>query len=194
MKTLLNFIQTLVYKSKQKTQKVLPAFPTFLKQIELPWLHWDRVKCFGCNQKHPFGLKTKFYETLQGGIATEWHSSEDYEGFPGMVHGGILMALVDEVMGHAVFQECGHLAVSLKLETEFIKAIKSGEKIVGWGKVTKQVSRLSYVEGYLFRADGKVAISATGLYYFPTEKQFKKMSKVNVDQVPKEMFQYVMKN
>jgi uncharacterized protein (TIGR00369 family) len=194
MKKIFSFVQSLILKNKSKTSKVLPVMPTFLNQIELPWLHWDRVKCFGCHQSHPFGLKTKFYETPQGGIATEWSSSEDYEGFPGMLHGGILMALIDEVMGHAVFQECGHLAVSLKLETEFIKAIQSGEKIVGWGKVTKQVSRLSYVEGYLFKQDGKVAIKATGLYYFPTEKQFKRMSKVNVDNVPNEILQYVMKN
>ncbi|MFC1962064.1 PaaI family thioesterase, partial [Chloroflexota bacterium] len=53
--------------------------------------------CFGCGQNNPIGLKLKFKKDGDG-VRTEFTPGESYQGWPGMVHGGIIGCLLDEAM------------------------------------------------------------------------------------------------
>ena len=54
---------------------------------------WDM--CFGCGQKNPIGLKLMF--KLDGKMArAEFTPRDDFQGWPGVLHGGIIAMILDE--------------------------------------------------------------------------------------------------
>jgi len=55
--------------------------------------------CFVCGLENEYGLKLKFYETAPGEIEVNYIVPERFQGYPGIVHGGITAALVDEALG-----------------------------------------------------------------------------------------------
>jgi acyl-coenzyme A thioesterase PaaI-like protein len=59
--------------------------------------------CFLCGRQNPIGLKLDFYEDHEANqVRVEITVPEIYQGYPGVVHGGIVAAMLDEVAGRAV--------------------------------------------------------------------------------------------
>ncbi len=57
--------------------------------------------CFICGMENPVGLHLHFYETGPGMVETTYTAPEHFQGYPGVLHGGIVSAILDEVSGRA---------------------------------------------------------------------------------------------
>ena len=57
--------------------------------------------CFVCGIANPFGLGLRFYQTGLGEVAAEVTVPEHFQGYPGIVHGGVVAAMLDEIAGRA---------------------------------------------------------------------------------------------
>ena len=55
--------------------------------------------CFVCGVENKFGLHLRFFETGEGEVTVETVVPEHFQGYPGVVHGGIVASLVDEALG-----------------------------------------------------------------------------------------------
>ena len=55
--------------------------------------------CFVCGRNNPYGLHLKFYESSPGEVTVEYIVPEQFQGYPGVVHGGVVAAILDEVTG-----------------------------------------------------------------------------------------------
>ncbi len=55
--------------------------------------------CFVCGVNNSFGLKIKFYEQQPGEVEADINLPNQYQGYPGVVHGGIIAAMLDEAAG-----------------------------------------------------------------------------------------------
>jgi len=62
-------------------------------------------QCFVCGVENPFGLHLKFYDTSPGEVLADCTLPENYQGYPGVVHGGIVAAMLDEVAGRSLMGE-----------------------------------------------------------------------------------------
>jgi acyl-coenzyme A thioesterase PaaI-like protein len=51
--------------------------------------------CFLCSIENPMGLKLFFYTDEQGRCVARHRSLEKHQGYPGILHGGIISALLD---------------------------------------------------------------------------------------------------
>jgi uncharacterized protein (TIGR00369 family) len=54
--------------------------------------------CFVCGQDNPLGLRLKWTLDAEGKSATHFRASRHHQGWIGVVHGGILAAVLDEAM------------------------------------------------------------------------------------------------
>ena len=59
--------------------------------------------CFLCGRDNPIGLKLAFYEDTEAKqVQVDFTVPDEYQGYPGIVHGGIVAAVLDETSGRAV--------------------------------------------------------------------------------------------
>jgi acyl-coenzyme A thioesterase PaaI-like protein len=57
--------------------------------------------CFVCGVENKIGLKLKFYATAPGEVTSEINLTDAYQGYPGIVHGGVVAAMLDEAAGRS---------------------------------------------------------------------------------------------
>jgi uncharacterized protein (TIGR00369 family) len=100
--------------------------------------NYDR--CFVCGQANPIGLKIDFSYDEEGAAYATLALDQVVEGYPGVVHGGILSTLLDEVMAKAVINS-GKIAVTAKLSVSYRKALNSGQSVLIKGWITRAKSR-----------------------------------------------------
>ena len=72
-----------------------------MQKIINPWLHKEGYNCFGCAPENPIGLHMHFYEEGDK-IVSFWQPQEQFQGWVGTLHGGIISTLIDETAGWAV--------------------------------------------------------------------------------------------
>src|SRR5262249_55240540 len=84
--------------------------------------------CFGCSPSNPLGLRLTFRRA--GETVTARHTiAEHFQGAPGVAHGGIVAALLDEVSCAAVFFLRGHWVVTGELSVRYVKPCPVGRPL-----------------------------------------------------------------
>lgn len=58
----------------------------------------DYQHCFVCGQRNPYGLHLVFRRE-ENSIVADFQPREEHQGFPGIIHGGIVAAVLDEALG-----------------------------------------------------------------------------------------------
>lgn len=118
--------------------------------------------CFVCGDHNHHGLKAKFYYDGEKAV-TEITAREDFEGYRGIFHGGVISSLLDEVMIKAILAEEKY-AVTVELTVRYFLPVRVGEKVRFVGKVTRQKGRVTFTEGEATGAEGQVFATATAKY------------------------------
>jgi hypothetical protein len=62
----------------------------------------DDHNCFGCGADNPWGLHLIFFAEPGGAVYSHWTPQVNHQGYDGMVHGGIISTVFDEVMAWSV--------------------------------------------------------------------------------------------
>ena len=114
--------------------------------------------CFACGAANPIGLHLTFREENDT-YYTEFTSSKEYQGYDGVLHGGIISTLLDEVMAGYVYFKGLH-GVTARLEIRYRQPTPIGEKLIVSGKVLRQHGKLYELEGKIELADGTVTAEA----------------------------------
>lgn len=129
-----------------------------------PKLQPNSRHCFVCGLENNYGLKLRFIETGPGEVTATYTVPEQFQGYPGVVHGGIVTAMLDEVTGRAhINSEHTRFMFTAKIEIRFRKNVPIGKplKIVGW--VEKSKSRMASSIGKIFGPEGEVLAEAKTL-------------------------------
>jgi acyl-coenzyme A thioesterase PaaI-like protein len=86
--------------------------------------HW----CFGCGRENPIGLKMEFYEAADGSVFADWTPQRVHQGYEGIVHGGLITSVLDEVMGWANYVR-KLWAVTGTINVRFRKPVGIGDEV-----------------------------------------------------------------
>ena len=100
--------------------------------------------CFICGLENPIGLHLHFYETEPGVVETSYISPDHFQGYPGVLHGGIVGALIDEVSSRAVIgssPDNPRYMFTAKLEVKYRRNVPTGKPLKIIGRVGKSRSR-----------------------------------------------------
>jgi acyl-coenzyme A thioesterase PaaI-like protein len=118
--------------------------------------------CFICGPQNPIGLKLKFLWDGER-CRTTYRADCSHEGYKGILHGGIVSAILDEVMIKAVLAQ-GILCLTAKMEVKF----KAPAPVVGQlsfqGRVQEHKGRIFKTVGSVQDDAGVVYAEAVGTY------------------------------
>lgn len=81
--------------------------------------------CFACGTENPIGLNLQFYR-LADTVCTELTLQRRYEGWEGVVHGGIVSTLLDEVMSWAIMYTKKVFLVTRKMDIKYVRPVLVG--------------------------------------------------------------------
>lgn len=121
----------------------------------------DADRCFVCGSNNPIGLKLRF--TRKGeGVQAEFTPSDLHVGYEGLVHGGILAALIDDALANVWFTK-GEEAVTAKIEVRFRQEVRPGEPLIVTAEPTGSKAGMMTGRAYVRRRDGEVVADGTGV-------------------------------
>ena len=76
--------------------------------------------CFVCEPRNPTGLRIPFHhDDAAGCVAAEFTLDDAFSGAPKFVHGGVVLAILDEAMAWATIAVGGKFAVTKETSTTF---------------------------------------------------------------------------
>jgi len=126
----------------------------------LPHTH----SCFVCGESNSVGLHLRF-ETDGRIVRSRFTPRPEHIGFQGVVHGGILSTLLDEIMVWACVVPTKRFAFCAELNVRFIKPARPGEEIVATAELTaNRRDRIFEAKSELRNAAGETLATATGKY------------------------------
>jgi uncharacterized protein (TIGR00369 family) len=122
-----------------------------LSDLGVDFQHW----CFACGQLNPGGLHLDFDVSRDRAI-TRYTAEQRHQGYDGLLHGGVVTALLDETMGWAIFHQ-GIWGVTARINVTFRLPVPVGEELVVEGRVVRDRGRLIETAGTITRAsDGSL--------------------------------------
>ena len=138
---------------------------TNMKHKVLKKQHISKM-CFVCGVKNDFGLHANFFETDANELVALIKPSEQHQGYPGRMHGGIAAAILDETIGRSVCsgKDDQIWGVTLELKTKFRKPIPLGQELKVVARVTSEGTRSFEGTGEIVLPNGEIAVSAEGKY------------------------------
>ncbi|TCO09307.1 PaaI family thioesterase [Natronoflexus pectinivorans] len=78
----------------------------------------ERGICFGCSEHNPIGLRMSFFEE-NGMVCSEWVPDKKFEGYNGVIHGGIQATMMDEIASWYIYTQLNTAGVTKSLSTHY---------------------------------------------------------------------------
>ena len=121
--------------------------------------------CFVCGLENPVGLKLRIYQTEPGVIETMFTAPDHFQGYPGVLHGGIVASILDEISGRAHMSDpfAPRFMFTAKIEVKYRKNVPIGMPLKIIGKAGR--SRGKMAEGWagIYDEEGTLLAEATTL-------------------------------
>ena len=110
--------------------------------------------CFACGRLNPCGLKLTF-EEIDDTYITHFTGAPEHQGYDGIMHGGIVSTLLDEIMARYIYAK-GVTAVTARLEVRYLKPTPIGVPLLIKGRIAHHKGRIYETTGTIELPDGTV--------------------------------------
>ena len=131
--------------------------------------------CFICGLENPVGLHLHIYEVEPGMVETSYRAPKHFQGYPGVLHGGIVAALLDEIAGRS---HMGHdpndsrVMFTARFEVKYRQNVPVGKalRIIGKAGRSKSKSAKAWAGIYEAETDELLAEGNARLINVPEEQ------------------------
>ncbi len=132
--------------------------------------------CFICGLENPVGLHLHIYETAPGVVETTYTPPEHFQGYPGVLHGGIVGAILDELSGRALMgpdPAAPRFMFTARLEIKYRRNVPIGVPLRIVGKAGRSRSRSAEAwAGIYDTRNGELLAEANSLMMDVPSEQF----------------------
>jgi acyl-coenzyme A thioesterase PaaI-like protein len=120
--------------------------------------------CYVCGVENTGGFRLAMRVEADGTVAGDYTPPPEDNGYRGIVHGGIAMTLMDEVMTWAAILGTNRLCVAAEMTTRFRRPMPVGAAYRFAGRITRATPRLVLAEASVTGPDGEAVATAEGKY------------------------------
>jgi uncharacterized protein (TIGR00369 family) len=106
--------------------------------------------CFACGELNEVGLHLKL-NLEDGRCSTELEMPQRFEGWEGVIHGGILCTILDEIMAWSLVSQ-DNWGVTARMSITFRKPVTVGQAIRAEGWITEDRRRIQVTAGRIVDA------------------------------------------
>jgi uncharacterized protein (TIGR00369 family) len=117
-----------------------------MNKIRNPFVGNEGYSCFACCPDNPHGLQMEFFEDGDQ-VVSHWSPRPWFEGYTGVLHGGIQATLMDEIASWCIFVRRNTGGATQSINATYLKPVYTGK-----GSVTLR-SKIGAVEGNLVTVD-----------------------------------------
>jgi len=141
--------------------------------LKNPFTRQSDFNCFGCSPDNGNGLHLNF--TIEDdSVVCEWQPEEHFEGWKGVVHGGITATIMDEIAGWYIFSVLGVACMTMNMNIRYEKPLYSRMgKIKAVAVCIEKNRRIATIRVDIYNADGSLAATGELKYYCFTEEESK---------------------
>ena len=112
----------------------------------------DYQRCFACGQRNPYGIHMVFRRE-DNTIVSDFSPREEYQGFPGMLHGGIVAVVLDEALNRtSLLAEQPAWTMTGRLDIRY-------RRYVPYGPLLRVRATLGMKRGRMTQASGKLTLA-----------------------------------
>ncbi len=121
--------------------------------------------CIICGLDNDFGVKAPFYVLDDESVATIFNFKFFHQSYPERVHGGMIGALLDEVMGRALWiKEPTCYGVTTTMSITYRRPVPYDATVKARGYITFNSNLGFSTKGELYDMNGKLLAEATAKY------------------------------
>lgn len=136
-----------------------------------PHVFGEGSTCFGCSPTHPIGLHLRCEKHVEQrvdgsegrSVRATFTPRDDLQGPPGVMHGGLVMALADEVAAWTVIGLVERFGFTAQATSKLAKPVRIGQPVACVGTLQAQSTRVVKVAVELSQAG---AVAFTGEFTF----------------------------
>lgn len=121
----------------------------------------NATHCFVCGTDNHNGLQLSFYDNGDSIVESRFTLSESFQGYPDIAHGGILAAILDEVVGRvAMIEDHHHFMMTVNMNVQYRQPAPINIELLAIGTLIKLKGRLCKAKGQILLPNGDAACEA----------------------------------
>ncbi len=138
--------------------------------------------CLVCGLNNPCSLHADFYELDNGELFATFTTLEGHQSYPGIAHGGILTAILDEIIGRAIMMKYDDpvWGATVELNMKFKKPVPTNTKLRAIARITEENDKIFKGTGEILLLDGQIAAKGFGTFI---KVPFEKIAKLNEEEL-----------
>jgi acyl-coenzyme A thioesterase PaaI-like protein len=118
--------------------------------------------CFVCSGSNPMGLALRYAPQPDGSVSAAFLGHCALEGYPVLLHGGVIAAMLDGAMTNCLFA-LGHRAFTVELNVRYHAGVAAAEETLLRAWLEDEAHGLFQLRAELSQS-GAVKASATGKF------------------------------
>lgn len=122
----------------------------------------DDRYCFACGADNPIGLRLHFAVTPDRAVAA-FDPRREFQGWQGVLHGGIVTTLLDEAMAHLVMGN-GIAGLTAKIEVRFRAPVPTDQRLTVEARFGSSKGKIVSTVADLKDASGSIVAEGTGTF------------------------------
>lgn len=119
-------------------------------------------RCFACGPRNDAGLKLRFRRDGDR-IVADYQPQVRYQGFPGILHGGVLATMLDETMSRTGALRREWLMTG-RLDIRYRRPAPVDQPLRVWGEILRERAGAVDAVGAVELLDGTVVADARGMF------------------------------
>ncbi|TXT59822.1 MAG: Thioesterase (modular protein) [Promethearchaeota archaeon] len=146
--------------------------------------------CFGCSPHNDYGLKMRIYMSEKG-CFSRLTVTDEYCGFDGIVHGGIIATILDEIAAWTLIIRLQKLGVTQEATIHYFKLVVTNIPVIAEGHIIAQGDKMVLVKASIKSIEDELLAESESKWLIPDLNMLAKLTGKDLKLIKKMFEQFI---